>query len=107
MASQESRVDSVRITPGKLECLRLISCKIVKNEMSPAEAAVETGLSEEMIKTWVGSLEDILETNKMAVEKAKKYDVLLVNYNKMRRAVWNLGKEFLSGTDDDPVDLSL
>ena len=107
MASQESRVDSVRITPGKLECLRLISCKIVKNEMSPAEAAVETGLSEEMIKTWVGSLEDILETNKMAVEKAKKYDVLLVNYNKMRRAVWNLGKEFLSSTDDDPVDLSL
>ena len=35
------------------------------------------------------------------------YDVLLVKYNKMKMAVLNLGKEFLSGTDDDPVDLRL
>jgi len=105
--SEETRVETVSITQDKLECLRIVSCKIVKNEMTQTQAAVETGLSEEMIRTWVGSLEDILETNKVAVEKANKYDALLVNYNKMKRAVWNLGKEFLSGTADDPVDLRL
>ena len=105
--SEETRVETVSVTQDKLECLRIISCKIVKNEMTQTQAAVETGLSEEMIRTWVGSLEDILETNKAAVEKANKYDALLVNYNKMKRAVLNLGKEFLSGSDDDPVDLRL
>ena len=104
---EESQAESVSVSQDKLERLRIISCKIVKNEMSQTQAAVETGLSEEMIKTWVGSLEDILETNKVALEKAKKYDALLVNYNKMKRAVLNLGKEFLSGSDDDPVDLRL
>ena len=105
VASKETRAGSVSISKSQLECLRLLSCQIVKNEMTEAQAAIETGLSEEIIKTWVGSLEDILETNKAAVEKANKYDVLVVHYDKMRKAVWNLGKEFHPG--DDPVDLSL
>ena len=102
-----SRVDSVSLSEEQLECLRLVSSKIVKNEMTQTQAAMETGLSVEIIQTWVSSLEDILETNKAALEKANKYDVLVVHYNKMRKAVWNLGKEFLTGSDDDPVDLSL
>ena len=107
MGSEKTQTDSLSISRNQLECLRILSCKIVKNEMTQTQAAVETGLSEEIIRTWVGSLEDILGTNQVAAEKAIKYDVLLVKYNKMKMAVLNLGKEFLSGTDDDPVDLRL
>ena len=42
--------------------------------MTPREAGKISGLDEEIVKTWVDSLEDILATNQEAVEKAKKYD---------------------------------
>ena len=42
--------------------------------MSAQEAGKLSGLDEEIVKTWVDSLEDILATNQEAVEKAMKYE---------------------------------
>ena len=48
----------------------------------------------EIIRCWVESYEDILETNKAAVEKAIKYDALAAKYHKLSRALANLHEEF-------------
>merc|ERR1712096_261031 len=63
-----------RISKQQIDKFRNISRSVVKNEMSAKEAGKLSGLDEEIVKTWIDSLEDILATNQEAVEKARKYE---------------------------------
>jgi len=64
------------ISRSQMEKFRSMSMLVVRNEITLRDAALASGLDEEIIGCWMQSLEDILETNKEAVEKAKKYDFL-------------------------------
>lgn len=44
-----------------------------------------SGLDEEILGCWMQSLEDILETNQEAVEKAKKYEFLKRDHERLNQ----------------------
>merc|ERR1719153_389111 len=112
------------ISKAQIDTFRTISKSVIKNEMTVREAGDLSGLDEEIVKTWVGSLEDILVTNKEAVEKARKYDELRKNIGDLNKKIADLQSMVLlssvvkkePGTDQTtltplaeniPVDLSL
>ena len=53
-----------------------------------------SGLDEEIIGCWMQSLEDILETNKEAVEKAKKYDFLKNDMESLNTKISSLSQSY-------------
>ena len=78
--------NSFLISRQQVDMFRTISKAVVKKKMTVREAGEMSGLDEEIIVAWLESLQDIIATNKEAIEKAKKYD-------KMRKQVGGLTKK--------------
>ena len=74
------------------------SCIDAKTTVSKAILVIKfrslSGLDEEIISCWMQSLEDILETNKEAVEKAKKYDFLKNDMENLNTKISSLSKSY-------------
>lgn len=88
-----------KISRSQMEKFRSVSMLVVRNEITLRDAALASGLDEEIIGCWMQSLEDILETNKEAVEKAKKYDFLKNDMENLNTKISSLSKSYA----DNPV----
>ena len=62
-----------------------------------------SGLNEEIIQCWILSLEDILSTNKEAVDKAKKFDELRSQYELMSQKFQQLKTLYLMSVSNKTV----
>ena len=62
-----------------------------------------SGLNEEIIQCWILSLEDILSTNKEAVDKAKKFDELRSQYELMSQKFQQLKTLYLMSVSSKTV----
>ena len=76
-----------------------IDAKTIVSRHSCNKVSFFSGLDEEIIGCWMQSLEDILETNKEAVEKAKKYDFLKNDMENLNTKISSLSKSYA----DNPV----
>ena len=62
-----------------------------------------SGLNEEIIQCWILSLEDILSTNKEAVDKAKKFDELRSQFELMSQKFQQLKTLYLMSVSNKTV----
>jgi len=100
---EKNDAKEITISKNHLEKLRSVSKAVIKNEISLTEAARITGLNEEIIQCWILSLEDILSTNKEAVDKAKKFDELKSQYELMSQKFQQLKTLYLMSVSSKTV----
>merc|ERR1719323_2707253 len=85
------------LTQQQVNKFRNICAGVFRNEMSIKEAAYFSGLDEELVKCWIGSLEDIAQES---VEKSRKYEDLKKHCEVMEDKMKQLRQLYLTSTFD-------